>query len=367
MKTIQRVLAIVLAMLMTLGVFAIGAGASSLEPYWVLGGPGHELASCRYGYLAMTKCGYILPQDDFENIYGPDFYTKIYDIDSNASTADVQWFLNTTYSAVAANAQVLTPQQKAAWVNFYNAFIAVAMAETLNMLSPANKAAYDAVYENGIYDNGAGIIEMDPRGVSVLAVESVTAQLEAILASADVVRPYDDPTEPAVQIGAANGVIIEGPGYAANGAGGISAANGNAQQNYNFQSPNGSGKMKPVGSGWWNISLAGGVQPVGYVTVYVPIPNNALQSNGTPKEGLEIYYLIPNSTSTEMMPGETVLRNGTWYMKFYTNHFSDYALAAPEETGSGTTTTAAQKWWQKLPSFVQWLLRIFAFGWIWMK
>jgi len=24
-------------------------------------------------------------------------------------------------------------------------------------------------------------------------------------------------------------------------------------------------------------------------------------------------------------------------------------------------------WWLKLPAFVQWLLRIFAFGWIWMK
>ena len=42
--------------------------------------------------------------------------------------------------------------------------------------------------------------------------------------------------------------------------------------------------------------------------------------------------------------------------EFQATHFSIYAFVEAE-----------LKWWEKLPIWIQWLLRIFAFGWIWMK
>lgn len=40
---------------------------------------------------------------------------------------------------------------------------------------------------------------------------------------------------------------------------------------------------------------------------------------------------------------------------------------APDSNNNDDTSAATLKWWQRLPPWVQWILRILAFGWIWMK
>ena len=42
-------------------------------------------------------------------------------------------------------------------------------------------------------------------------------------------------------------------------------------------------------------------------------------------------------------------------------------LSRPPEDNNPAQPPAQQAWWEKLPSFVQWLLRIFLFGFIWMR
>ena len=55
---------------------------------------------------------------------------------------------------------------------------------------------------------------------------------------------------------------------------------------------------------------------------------------------------------------------------FWTDHFSTYgfirtAVGLDDETGGPTATPL--KCWQKLPAWLQWILRWLCFGWIWMK
>jgi len=57
------------------------------------------------------------------------------------------------------------------------------------------------------------------------------------------------------------------------------------------------------------------------------------------------------------------------YIEFVTDHFSIYALVYEQQpSGGGTADPGANlKWWQKLPDWLQWLLRVFCLGWLWMR
>jgi len=122
----------------------------------------------------------------------------------------------------------------------------------------------------------------------------------------------------------------------------------------------------------WNITLLpAGTQPTGYVTVYVPIPSSQI-ANGVPNPGLAVYYCPPNSATPEQLSATPVQINGAWYMQFQTDHFSVYALMAPD-TSAPTPPSPPQPTPKKYifstkyeATFVNWILFFLCFGFIWM-
>lgn len=80
---------------------------------------------------------------------------------------------------------------------------------------------------------------------------------------------------------------------------------------------------------YYDIKLLEGsnaIQPNGYVTVYIPIPE------GYNKDSLELYYIDEKNERYEFKDGE-VQEN---YYTFTTNHFSIYALVDSTDTRVGT-------------------------------
>jgi len=197
-------------------------------------------------------------------------------------------------------------------------------------------------------------------------IQEYTSAALAYLANENVTIPADDPTEPAPAISFSDGgVIVEGTADTLNGATGINVTTLPS----NYQAWGGPGQRRQA----WNITLnPANTQPNGYVAVYVPVHQDLLTGpQGEPAPELKIYY-VPQGNAQVDMNAEPVYRDGQWYMMFTANHFSEYALVAPGESGESddggdSADMPVLSWWQTLSGFVQWLLRWLCFGWIWMK
>ena len=71
--------------------------------------------------------------------------------------------------------------------------------------------------------------------------------------------------------------------------------------------------------------------------------------------------VLPNSISF-IAPGAFLLNDGAVF------HCSLNSYAHQWAVGNGYNTDPKPlTWWEKLPNFLQWLMRIFLFGWIWMR
>jgi hypothetical protein len=96
------------------------------------------------------------------------------------------------------------------------------------------------------------------------------------------------------------------------------------------------------------------------VLVRLPLPPGV---NGSNSGNLKVYHLV-GGEYIEMDIVNNFLIDG--YIEFYTDSFSPFVIAL--QAGSNTGGAAGTlKWWEKLPSFWRWILKIFLFGWIWMK
>ena len=148
------------------------------------------------------------------------------------------------------------------------------------------------------------------------------------------------------------------------------------------------------------------VQPNGYVTVRLAVPKSC---------PYDPYQLIVLHGGETFVPDVLFEDDGTVYLLFQTNHFSAYDIVwVPKTSGGGNnqgndripggdqspeddnqtadsnnqtpdvddqtpgidnqtpggndqTPVAALKWWQKLPCWIQLILRYVLFGWIWMN
>ena len=110
----------------------------------------------------------------------------------------------------------------------------------------------------------------------------------------------------------------------------------------------------------YNITFFNGsqtnLQPNGAVTVRLEIPQAYLDGGGN------LANLIVTYKGEPIAGAKAVQTGGKWYMEFQTDHFSEYVIECRV-----TPPAPVLKWWQKLAAWLQWILRWFCFGWIWMK
>ena len=101
------------------------------------------------------------------------------------------------------------------------------------------------------------------------------------------------------------------------------------------------------------------VQPEGFVTVRLAVPDRYIELGGNPEELVVTYQ-------SAVVPSRIETSGGKYFIVFETDHFSEYSIErVPKSTGGNDGGN--QPGWRKLPNWLHWILRIFFFGWLWMK
>ena len=386
MKFTKRILAILLAMLMAIGMFSIAASAS-MDPVG-----DHYITNIdvfRYSMLTESKTE-LLP--DYFWADGPPEFELFFEFDSynnaNFTYADYQrvdWNrvhlkcagfegyegdLTTTAAALAAAQSLMRD-----W-NRYLAFYCT----PAQLTKYRENRQYFVDFVNAEYALWKYWLQTEPnlvgqqylQGIRLpdrsnndsmkVALQEVTADIHAYLQAEGVANtiPTDDPTEPF------ESQTVYGPPY------GNVTVTYNSDTFYPSAAPNLlvgpisntqiTGFM-PIAS--FDISFAGipsGAYPLNNTTFTVRLPIPASYT-GDPAL-LTVYHNQTQITITN--------RSSTW-IEFETTHFSIYSICAPagdtEEPGESQDPAdpPEQKWWEKLSSWLQGVLRYILFGWLWMK
>jgi len=203
---------------------------------------------------------------------------------------------------------------------------------------------------------------IDYAALNPQEIRAAAGAMDAKMALLGIARADGDPTQPGPGepeepvVLAVNGItLVAQPGVLPPEVTGMSVTT--AQVNFQIRD------VFPIQG--WNIQLLpGGLQPNGMVTVYLPIPSAQVAN----RDSLKVFYCEPGSSPpVEVDMGAVpVLLDGVWHMMFETGHFSLYALV-----DAGTEQPPAEEeepaWWEKLPSFLQFILRWLCFGWVWMR
>ena len=255
----------------------------------------------------------------------------------------------------------LNSEEKAAWADFVNAHLALFILSAYDKYEedyapyPNDRTAFYTWYY-GWYTDAQNALAAGCRGTCVADLQYLTSQIDIQLNNLGTIRAHDDPTEPPAQLTSPQGVLVDDPNYLLPPGATLSVT---AKNNID------SGVVSGNTIACWDITIlkANGTPYTAYplsgkVELLLPVPSTYTGNINS----LKVYHngvAIPKADCT------AVTIEGKQYIKVLVDSFSPFALV--EEAGGGTTTATTQKWWEKLPSFVQWLLRIFAFGWIWMK
>ena len=379
MKITKRVLAILVAITLALGAFALSAAANT-DPTFATVNEGMEF--WRILYLVVVKSTADHPQefvwDDAVHFKAGSNYSLMA---QELRALLFQYFPSAGWGAAAAAQQqnrlipwaqgvvaelnqiyakhlnqagmdylygTVKPQQ----ARFANA---ASLADTYFDVNPAAKAPYTDIDDLYLLPDRPDVIPSPLTFEGLINgrlalwnfyAGKVTAVLPAV--------PTGDPTEPLYDT--ASGILVLGA-LPAGAALSVTALSGPPNNNTGYKGP---GNVKLA----WEVDFTGVSLPLpqgAYVELYLPVTGLTLAPGPLPSN-INVFH--KGSKITSPAPVAVVL-GGITYIKVQVNSFSPFEIV--EESESTATTTATQKWWEKLPNFVQWLLRIFAFGWIWMK
>jgi len=98
------------------------------------------------------------------------------------------------------------------------------------------------------------------------------------------------------------------------------------------------------------------------------IVNNVTLKRGAPLRMDQLFAAPPVYNLMRVkVTGYTFGKDNEGYLT--ANDLGEAALVFYDMAGNqiGSSRVTVVGWWDSLPNFVQWLLRIFAFGWIWMR
>ena len=102
-----------------------------------------------------------------------------------------------------------------------------------------------------------------------------------------------------------------------------------------------------------------------YNTIYASVTVNAEGKVIAAANGFNVLASANNMRMLDMITTDTRLtQSSRWlYARF---DWTDDDVPFPEETIPGPALLPALKWWQRLPDWLQWILRWVFFGWLWM-
>ena len=383
MKFTKRILAICLAMLLTMGLFTIAASAS-MDPVGshTIG----DVDAYRYSLLSHGKLETLMNYYDDEGIH-PSIL-----IDTEGYRGNNWDYLrlkcagfSCCYNGGLAMPNVLPTAQGliAAWnqflpgifgpaeltqyrmdrqvyVDWANAEYALRKywleTEQITLECGSNE---DTLYWLTIPDRSGNFDKYGNPSTMMTALRDVTEDIHAYLQGEGVEDsiPTDDPTEPAITLS-----------HTASGINGTITIT----EPYSGVFPAGSSLTvdifhgdTEIDSSWTNLAaynimlMVGGTeyhnQLPDKVLVRLPLPANITASQ---LSNLAVYH-FENGVWVRM----TILNVTDSYIEFETDSFSPFVIGLK----NAENTEPPQKWWEKCSGWLRWLLRWICFGWLWMK
>ncbi|MCL2106268.1 MAG: hypothetical protein FWH26_04300 [Oscillospiraceae bacterium] len=383
MKTTKRILAVLTALALSLGVFAVGANALQHGVYPEASDFDTVTDAMDFWqiiYLIFLKTTDDFPQDsEWDNAVHFKPGSTCLMMQEDLINLSRQYFPRICYTCMnEVRGQIQqgcacpggTPQDGTT-VNLLTAYNA---HKTNNLIPWAQNIVSQANVIYARHLNAAGLAHlystMKPFQVSYANMACYRDWYEDYcdFFNDTSVMPHpirsDDPTEPVFD--PASGIFILDPSgqLAPNATISVTElTNSNPNSDDGYSGP---GNVKQA----WNIDLLvnGSIfngSLSGYIELYLPVTNLILSPGPLPNN-INVYH---KGSKVLVPPPEVVLIGGQTYIKVQVNSFSPFELVE-ESTGgddTGDTTPPALKWWQALPGLLQWILRWICFGWLWMK